>query len=98
MREKNKLLSESILWSIEPKYAIKKTVKGSQVGREGGGWEFSPNFTVFLKTSLNNTTNTRAQPSQTQIISSFYKFFIAKPPVPYQNAVLRVASRRTALL
>ena len=55
MREKNKLLSESILWSIEPKYAIKKTVKGSQVGRGGGqgGWEFFPSFTVFfLKASM----------------------------------------------
>jgi len=32
VREKNKLLSKSISWSIEPKYALKKTVKGSQVG------------------------------------------------------------------
>ena len=53
---KNKLLSKSISWSIEPKYAKKKTVKGSQPGGGGrggqGGLDFFPTLTVFFKASL----------------------------------------------
>jgi len=59
VREKNKLLSKSISWSIEPKYAIKKQLRVPKLAGGGqAGWEFSPSFTVFFKASLTNSSYT----------------------------------------
>ena len=55
VREKNKLLSKSISWSIEPKYAIKKTVRVPKLAG-GGSWRLGifPKFDrfFFMKASL----------------------------------------------
>ena len=50
VKGKNKFISKSISWSINPPKPIKITVKDSQVGQGGSAWlEQLPNFHRFFE-------------------------------------------------
>ena len=50
VKGKNKFVSKSISWSINPLKPIKITVKDSQVGQGGQrGWNSFPTFIVFFE-------------------------------------------------